>query len=151
MGIINNSTTKLSNKAKLVTNYKEINSSFTYIKDMINTMSLGHLAKKGIRVETFEQAVARLELSEADIIKAHNYQFYQWLLYGVGAFLAISALIIYAVQGYTWGACAALGYSSVLSAMMVINSFRMYQIQQRNLCSFSEWVLTKGSFFPKAV
>ena len=100
------------------------------------------------KVETFENAVNRLNLNDQDLKSSYNY--YKFYFY-FGCALSIISFLTGAyftiVNNDFWSigpviACLCFGFSQI-----VIGSFRTYQINNRNLCGFEEWK-AQGFYFP---
>lgn len=91
--------------------------------------------------ESFEEAMVRLNLSEADLLEKQTALFrLAWLM--VFTALAIGGYVIYCLY---WKAFMAAGVSSVVQLVALVLAFRYhfwyYQIKQRKLgCTFSEWL-----------
>lgn len=92
-------------------------------------------------VETFEQAVSRLRLTEADLQSRANYFFYFSLIYA----LIGLALLFYAVYLYLfythYGGFVSLMLSIIALLFAYRENFWWFQIKQRKLgCTFKEWL-----------
>lgn len=112
-----------------------------------NTSNLKSLATilftvaKPERRETFEEAVARFQLSEADIAKRQQAFFQIAMLYLAGFILDICYVIyLYATQRYM-SAIMALAFAGVLFSMFFRQHFWYTQMKHRRLgFTFQQWV-----------
>lgn len=105
--------------------------------------------KRESRIETFEQAQTRLNVSNTDIKAVEkNYIILAWLMtfFGVVCFGQ-------AVYQLFFGASLMKGFASAVflfyfSVMTFHYSFRVFQIRKRKLCSLREF-LDSGEFIPR--
>jgi len=109
------------------------------------------IPKKATYTETFEEAMARLELTEADLVKRQKeftQLFYFFLglsiaIIGYGLYLAITSSMVTAIIAFC------------LSVYTFSQAFRfhfwLFQIKHRKLgCSVREWLNAEVSSKPKA-
>ncbi|HLF66879.1 MAG TPA: type IVB secretion system protein IcmV [Gammaproteobacteria bacterium] len=91
--------------------------------------------------ETFEEAVKRLKLSEADLIVRARLFKIQILLYGF-ATLGVAIYLAYLVAGGHWLSAAINLFIMMLLLVCTLRShFWLFQIKQRKLgCTLDEWL-----------
>jgi intracellular multiplication protein IcmV len=111
---------------------------FAYLKQLF-------IPAKPDRIETFEEAVARLNLSEADIKEMRETYFYYSVLFlaiAVVAFLSSFYFII--VHGSFSGWLLTMAVSALLGAQAFRYNFWYFQIKNRKLgCTYKEWIQGK--------
>jgi hypothetical protein len=101
------------------------------------------------RVETFDQALQRLGISDSDLPRIHNQILVQ--LYGAFSVAVIAALAtVFFISSGGRGVlvplvCAATGLSAL--AMWAQSSLQALQIRSRKLGLFGEWVSTPSQWF----
>lgn len=112
---------------------------FTFVKNLLVPNP------KPATEETFEQAIQRLNLTEADLA-ARAKRFKQLTIFWIVIFFTIFFYSIYlAWQGSLPGFIASIGLSVFTLVQCFRNHFWLFQIKQRKLgCSLSEWF--NGSF-----
>lgn len=110
------------------------------------TLSLTHGAfklfvpQKAVSTESFEEAIARLKITEVDLMLKKN------SLYRLTGVMLVSAFCILLYAGYSvfYGSIKAMLVSLVLMMVALVLAFRYhfwcFQIKKRKLgCSFEEW------------
>ena len=103
--------------------------------------SLVHVPKTPKITETFEEAVMRMNLTEADIKKSEkNYTFSANLYFGV--FIVALCYHFYLVLNQHWtSAFVMVSFDAMMFSFWFRESFRLMQIKQRRLGqNFKEWV-----------
>lgn len=132
------------------TNMKDVLFYKSFIVNIIKVLNPFNRKKEEVKTETFENAVERLNLKEEnlrDSFKYYNLTFWLGLLLAFSSFSFGVYLIFF--KGNIWAvgptvACLAIGF-----AQMINGSFRTFQINRRELCSFSIWYKNK-KFFPSS-
>lgn len=98
------------------------------------------ILRRAQSVETFEQAIRRLSLTEADIadrIRQFEYQLSLWLIIFLGVF---SYSIYLAWSGSLRGFIVGLSVALLVSSQAFRCHFWLFQLRNRKLgCSLSEW------------
>jgi len=95
------------------------------------------------RKETFEQAQARLGLSEQDILmRLKNLRLQSWI-YAIAMILSLAYTVYLLFSGY-FACILALGVSGLFCFKFVTCRFWLFQIQHRSLgCNLHEWLQGK--------
>jgi intracellular multiplication protein IcmV len=109
----------------------------TYLKDT-------YKVKQANRTETFEQALKRLNVTEADlaiVVKNNTRNFYIMVAFAV-------ALLVYGIYLLILGSVGAALLDLVVIGLVLVRVFQFsfwnFQIRQKRLgCSFKEW-LSRG-------
>lgn len=126
---------------------KEIAKNATYIKGL----SKGLIAQKQGRTEQFFEAVERMRLEPAQVLKNHqNFV----LIFLIASFFILMSIIfgLYAAyKGNLSNVVNALGALMVFIAIASTNSFRAFQIRKMRLCDFSEWLSSTSYWIPKKI
>ena len=133
-------------KTKKVTNFDEINKNKEDIVHLIHE-NLNPYNKKVARNETFENAYYRLGLDEETLEKVYYNHCLRFYLSALVGFVAIFLTGKYMIDGDYWTVLPAIACVSISIAQCINASFRCYQINRRELVSFSEWVESK-KFIP---
>lgn len=103
--------------------------------------------RKG-REESFQNAYLRLGLTEAKLGQAHRYQIFRFYLFLAGTAIGSGVGVYTAVAGQWMQAAPWIGFLSVCLAMVCSASFRLYQIERRELVGVAEWARAPGSWIP---
>lgn len=124
----------------------------THIKETTNwIIEMGKVAfipKKSERAETFNQAQARLGVTNEDIAKVYKNYSISFYISVLCAFFCIGGAIHYYTEGTFIGVVSMLSIMSVCLANSFRFSFRAYQIKHRTLCSPNEWYANKKEWLP---
>lgn len=99
--------------------------------------------------ETFEQAVQRFNLSEADLKEREKAFGWMALFYGV----LMGVLLAYMAYLWVWGTWSSVLMTLILSAVMASLAFRQhfwyFQVRERRLgCTFKEWFFFLVGYVP---
>lgn len=151
-GFIKRNTKKggnyVKNEATTFTNFKQIILYKEYIVNMITFLNPFNKEKRESKVETFSNAVRRLNINEKDLNDSFKYYL---LTFWLGAFLFISSLLfggyVLFFKSNIWAIGPTIACIAIGSAQIITGSFRSYQINQRELCSISSWINSK-KFIP---
>lgn len=133
MGVINKVKTTLSKAI----DYERVKQQTKNISDIAKTVFEKQAPK---RKESFEEALARLNLSEQDI---HNRtkEFKRLIAVFLFLFVGLLVYLLYAIYEKAW--IASLGTSGILlfvCAQLFRYHFWLFQIKQQRLgCTFREW------------
>ncbi len=110
--------------------------------DTVDLVKATYTLKKDRRVETFNQAISRHQLEEADIQQIKK-RFYIFSIF----FLVMAlALVIYAIDSFVKGGFTTGIVTLCLSTFVTAQSFRYhfwyFQICKRKLgCTFRDWLV----------
>lgn len=130
---------------KNLLNAKEISSHASLIKTMLR--SLTHRPDQ-VRQESFANAYLRLGLSEDSLQQVHrqySWRFYIFLTFGLVA-LSMGA---YSALDRSWMDVAqAASFLVFCLSFAATASFRLLQIEKRELTDFWQWLGTPGSWIP---
>ena len=124
------------NYGKVVVNAEQIQQTGSWI---------GRMAREAltrpdsVREETFANAMARLGLSEADLMQSHRFHTGRFYLFGAFGALGLGVLVHSLATGQPWTAVMSVGFLALMVAQMVRASFRAFQIEQRELVGFGAW------------
>ncbi|ALK96612.1 hypothetical protein [Massilia sp. WG5] len=116
---------------------------------VVQLAKVAFIPKKSTRVESFNQAQARLMVTNEDIAHTKNMftlSFYVSLLFALFCF---GGAIHYFIDGATIGIFTMIAIMLVCLSNSFKFSFRVYQINHRSLCSAREWFAAKKEWFPK--
>lgn len=94
------------------------------------------------RVETFDEAIARLNLNEADLQETGKTYFYYSILFiSLAALAFISSFYFIFVHGSFSGWILAIAVAALLAAQAFRYNFWYFQIKNRKLgCTLKEWM-----------
>lgn len=112
-----------------------------YTRLISSTLKTAFTPDKSQRVETFEQALERLNVTEADLQhNAQRYQLYAWIFIALSVGACLASFYYLFHHGTLAGWCLAM----VVAALLAVNAFRFdfwyFQIKHRKLgCSLHEW------------
>lgn len=145
--------------AKAVSNYDDHRRFIGQIQGVWRKMSTR--PPKSQRQESFQNAYVRLGLTEERLAVTHkHYLFRFWLFSVAGAvglgMLLYSVLTSDALSIRTWGDAGALlgslgpivGFMAICSAFAFDASFRLYQIERRELVNGLAWWRARESWIP---
>ena len=113
---------------------EQIEKGGRYIVDMATG-----LRAQSDRRETFENAYARLGMTEEKMQEAYRFYMNRFYLF---AFFGVIGVIVFAyfLIQMTWTALAVVGFLAVCLSQLFNASFRMYQMRQRELLPVIEWL-----------
>jgi hypothetical protein len=98
------------------------------------------------RSETFEEAVRRLGLSEADLReRLAQFVIMSRLLYGAAAATLVLSLH-YASNGFILAVLSCLCVAGLLACYAIPNAMRAWQIKNRRMCAFADWARDAGNW-----
>jgi len=112
-----------------------------YTRLISRTLKTAFTPDKAQRVETFEQALERLDVTEAGLQhNAERYQLYAWFFIALSASACLASFYYLFHHGTFAGWCLAM----VVAALFAANAFRFdfwhFQIKHRKLgCTVQEW------------
>lgn len=104
--------------------------------------------KQNARIETYEEAKQRLNVTESDIDK--NYRNFSIISYiALTTFLcSFGGLLGTLVSGHYFNACSWFFIASISFAETIKYTFRAYQMKTHKLCSFSEFKNDAKNWMP---
>lgn len=97
------------------------------------------------RVETFEEAMNRHGLGEADISALHRSLLIKCRIEFFSMYLAFVGALTAAVFGGLLGVVSGFSFTVVFAVMKARTSFRLYQVESRTLISFREFFSGHGA------
>ena len=122
-----------------VANYKEIKSSFSHIKEMANK-TLNPRAQAQGRIESFEEAVERLNVKKEDLEQNYkNYSINFYIVFGFTILCMIIALYFLFFNDRLLTFISTISITALCLSLSIRFSFWAYQIKIQKLCSLSEW------------
>lgn len=128
-----------------ITSADELEKNGKFIVDMVKNISTVPEAE---RLETFQNAYIRLGLDEEKL--EQNYKFF---LIRFRIFLGFSilglGLLIWNLVNFSFAFLACIGFLAYCLAQTFIGSFRILQINKRELVSVSYWLKNKKHWWPK--
>jgi hypothetical protein len=126
-------------------NIEESKRHASEIQDMARR--LGQKAKV-VNEETFRHAYQRLKLDEHQLGLNHRYHLVRFYIFATGCSLAFGILIFSLLRGEFWTMGPSLGALILLGALAFQASFRLFQIERRELVDVQEWLRSPGSWIP---
>lgn len=118
--------------------YNSVKSQSVFLFDFFKTL---FAVQKPQREETYEQALARQNISEAEVQETgKTYYFYSLIFFGfaIASFLSSFYFLFYDKTFSGW--LLALAVSALLGAQAFRYNFWAFQIKHRKLgCTFEEW------------
>ncbi|MBY4717569.1 hypothetical protein [Ralstonia mannitolilytica] len=131
-------------------NFEQVKETAVDIKGMwVQTLSPNE-AIRNARQETFQEAKARLGLTEIDLIqnyRSNAFIFYISLFFTATCFFGATYYLF--VKHNLLSALAMLSIMLLCLANSFKYSFRAFQIKHRKLCSVKEWWIRENEWFPK--
>lgn len=137
------------NYGRDVVNADQIENEWDSIKSMAGAVLK---PKDGpVREETFDNAVARLNLREEDL--AGSYKFHAVRVYIFTAALIVGALasVAFLFNGAWMSTLACLGFCVAMGALFFQASFRSFQIRRRELVDVSFWLENPSEWIPSSL
>lgn len=126
---------------KEVVGYQEIKSSFSEIKKMAN-QALNPVNQAEGRVETFEDAVARLKVQKADLEQNYkNYSINFYITFSFSVLCVIFSAYFFILESMILPGITCLAVMAYCLALSLRFSVWAYQIKTQKLCSVREWFL----------
>jgi intracellular multiplication protein IcmV len=113
---------------------------FGMMKNIFIAVFMPGKAEKPVK-ETYEEAVARMKLTEKDLEERKKMFMMQVILYMVAGFLVLAYAVWLAFHGYI----TAMGIAFLIAVMSMAYAFRshfwLYQMKQKRLgCTFKEYL-----------
>ena len=136
------------NTVSKMVGFEAIKDGATYIKTTSKHLLNPKEAIKNARVETFEQAVSRLGVSDEDLKKNHNNFTTTFWVSFVFAMFCLYNIFNYGIGGHLLSALASFSIMLVCLANCFKYSFRAFQIRHRNLCSAKVFLNRFNEWFP---
>jgi hypothetical protein len=136
--------------AKKNVNYQEIVETSSYIKKMASIALSPKEQLKNAKEETFQEAKARLGVSDIDLIQ--NYKNYAYICYVSLLSMVICFIGALYYLFITQNLLSALTMITIMCLSLVNAfkfSFRAFQIKHQKLCSINEWWDRANEWFPK--
>lgn len=136
--------------AKDNVNYEELKDTADNIKDMASVVLSPKETINNARRETFQEAKARLGVTDIDLIQ--NYKNYAYICYISLIFTAICfsfAVYYLFFQKALFGAVVVMSIMALCLANCFKFSFRAFQIKHQKLCSVKEWWERTNEWLPK--
>lgn len=137
----------LKNRVETLVDADSIREQQKTIQDLWSTATKGARTKPR-REETFANAYLRLELTEERLSQVHKsftFRFYLFLFFTIAA---IAVTINNVVNGAPVALGPSMGFLAISTSLMVQASFRLYQIQRRELVDMHAWWNDKGAWIP---
>lgn len=128
--------------------FEAIKDGAIYIKTTSKHLLNPKEAIKNARVETFEQAVSRLGVSDEDLKKNHNNFTTTFWVSFMFAMFCLYNIFNYGLGGHFIPSLASLSIMLVCLANCFKYSFRAFQIRHRNLCPTSVFLQRANEWFP---
>ncbi len=112
-----------------------------YTRLIGSTLKTAFTPDKTRRVETFEQALERLNVTETDLQRnAQRYQLYAWVFIALSAGSILASFYYLFHHGTFAGWCLAMVVAALLAANAFKFDFWHFQIKYRKLgCTVEEW------------
>lgn len=104
--------------------------------------------KRKAREETFGHAYRRLGLDENQLAQNHKYQIGRFYLFGLFFALSFGFLLYAIMRGTLISIGPSLGATLLFGSLAFQASFRLLQIERRELIPVNEWVRSPGSWIP---
>ena len=135
---------RLADYGKKVLGTEEIKKNADYIVDMASSLNV-----KSDRHETFENAYARLGLTEDRLKETYKYYMDRFNMFIAFFGLGLVMTGYFLISGAPLSSLATLAFMLICLAQMFNASFRMLQIRKRELLSVMEWLKRKEEWWPK--
>lgn len=145
--VARNSVRFVKNEGSKTLNVDEIKENYHSIKDLAHDVIDPRKIKQG-RIETFESAKQRLNLSEKDIEGSYQNFFWRFYIFLMFLSLVIGIIVSGVIKGSYNAVPIALGGSIIFIAQMVVASFRTFQIRHRELFSLKTWASNPSEWIP---
>lgn len=123
---------------------REIKSNWSFITGMWDTLRL----RKPRREETFANAYMRLGLTEEALERTHRYYFHRFYIILVFAAVALGMTLYSMLTGSWMNVGPGIGFMAIAGALLFNASFRLYQIERRELVDISAWAHAPNSWLP---
>lgn len=136
---------RLSSKAQKVFNAEEVRENWSLIR---RWQQQAFRRPESGREETFRHAYRRLQLTETDLALAHQYHLVRFYIFAVFASLALGSTIYSLVAARWFSLFPSLGALILMGALAFQASFRLFQIERRELLGVNEWLRHPGSWVP---
>lgn len=136
---------RLANRAGKVFNTEEIRDNWSLIQRLQHQVFRRPTVA---REETFRHAYRRLQLTETDLAASHQYHLVRFYIFATFASLALGSTVYSLVSAHWFGLGPSLGALILMGALAFQASFRLFQIERRELVPVSEWFSHPGSWVP---
>ena len=134
MGIIKS----VSNSLRSALGTEQLKSQASSLGKMANDVL--SIPKNKNAMETFEEALARLNLSEADVERRKTQFLRLSRIYLVLAAIVFAYMLYLVIEKATFPALGCLGLLLILFSQFFRYSFWLFQLRERRLgCNFAEW------------
>ena len=104
-----------------------------------------------VREETFDNAVSRLNLREADLAGAYKFHVVRVYIFTASLALGLISTLTFAFNGSWLATLACLGFCVAMGALFFQASFRSFQIFRRELVDISFWLENPGAWIPTSL
>jgi len=128
-----------------VFNVKEVRQNWGFIRQMAAQLTR---KPETIREETFRHAYKRLNLSEAQLAQTHKYYLTRFYIFSTFASLALGAFIFSLLRLNWYSLGPSLGALMLMVAYSFQASFRLYQIERREMVDVGSWFEARSSWIP---
>jgi hypothetical protein len=124
---------------KSTVNWKGITGGWRMLGRAAKQIDPRELRNRPARVETFQSAYKRLNLTEKDL--AANYQglFLRFWIAAIFAMGGVALLALYCLNGRFGALLPGLGFLAICAGQMFVASFRSFQIRHRALTPPTLW------------
>lgn len=102
----------------------------------------------GARVETFESARNRLNVSDSDLQKVYSNYRFTFMMVAAVVFFSVITFFLYLSWGEILSAGAVLAIIAVCFSQLFDKSFRMFQIRKGALLSVKDFLSNKQEWWP---
>ena len=135
-------------KAKKLMAIEEAKQNWNWMTTVAKTLMPGSV--KAGRIETFERAMERQNVSAEDLERIYTNHV---LRFWISGFMLLCGWLVtasYAWSGHWLALLPALGFSAICGSQMFVGSFRAHQVATRKFCDVSEWVANRDAWVPLA-
>lgn len=142
---LNRRKNRVADTAGKVFNTKEVRQNWSLIKEL--RMQVFQRSSSN-REETFRSAYKRMALTEDKLAGAHRYYMTRFYIFAVFASLSLGGFV-YSLCALNWFSLGpSLGAMVLMGALAFQASFRLFQIERRELVDVGEWLAAPGSWVP---
>lgn len=150
-GFFSRRTRRLRDKAAKVVGVEGIKEGRDAIVGMgehLANIRKGRRGGKQPRNETFGNAYQRLRLDESQLAQNHRYHMGRFYIFALFFALALGFFLFAILRGTLLSLGPSLGAVLLFGALAFQASFRLLQIERRELIPVQEWVRSPGSWIP---
>lgn len=139
---------KAKTTVKKVTGYNEVKTVWDWIKDGVSIFRKTPSNSDQAVQESFDDAVARMNVEEADLKANYQNQFIKFYICLILLVGGCALVIIKTVQGSFASLLAFGGFGAIALSQMAIASFWMRRLAERRFLSFAEWRAEPKKWWP---